>query len=201
MDRASRQVGGMAVLLAVVGAGALWWQLKPSVRREATAEVAVVRGPGATAPHVERVVTAPAPNPATMVAADPVVAARRDTKVLKTIVAKPMGDMGVLDGAMATQERDAATANPTEQAMRNALMNVPALTGGAEPPRVLCVRTTCEVTGRAAAGRPVAEVERALRDPTMLHSMVAHGYMPGPATVAAGADGTVGYVLYLNNEM
>lgn len=199
MDRASRRIGGMAALLAVVGTGALWWQLAPSLRRDAATGVAVVRSPGTTAPHVGRVVIAP--EPAARVATDPVVAARRDTRVLKAVVAKPAGDTGVLDGAMANQERDAATANPTEQAMRSALMNVPALAGSAEAPRVLCVRTTCEVTGRAAAGRAAAEIERALRDPTMLHAMVARGYMPGPATLAAGADGTVAYVLYLNNEM
>lgn len=197
MDRVSRRVGGLAGL-SVIAAGLCWWSLTP-IPRPGPEGIAIVRAPAADT-RVEPVIATPTPIPAPR-AADPVVAERRDTAVLAAVADKRSPDDLVLDGAMQRETRDPARAEPTEAAMRAALSLVPALAGGKEPPRVLCVGTTCEVTGVASGGRSAAEVEQALRDPTMLHAMVARGYMPGPATVAAAAGGGVGYVLYLNNEM
>ncbi len=198
MDRASRRIGGLAGL-SVIAVGLCWWSLAP-IPRPRPDSVAIVHAPAAAA-RVEPVVIAvptPAPTPQ---AADPVVAARRDATVLAAVAEKRSPDDLVLDGAMQREPRDPLRAEPTEAAMRAALLRVPALAGGKEPPRVLCVGTTCEVTGVASGGRSTVEIEQALRDPAMLHAMVARGYMPGPATVAAVAGGGVGYVLYLNNEM
>lgn len=199
MDRASRRIGGLAGLF-VIGAALWWWTLMPASRSTGDA-IAIVHAPAAQR-VADPVVVAPAPTPSAAArATDPVVAARRDVAVLETVAARRSPDDVVLDGAMRRETRDAARAAPTEDAMRSALLRVPVLTGGKEAPRVLCVGTTCEVTGVAPAGRTTADVEQALRDPVMLHAMVARGYMPGPATVAAAPGGGIGYVLYLNNEM
>ena len=199
MERASRRIGGLAGLF-VIGAGLCWWSLMP-VSPSSPDNVAIVHAP-TTERMAEPVIVATAPTPVAVPrAVDPVVAERRDVAVLAAVAEKRSPDDLVLDGAMQRQARDPVRAEPTEAAMRAALLRVPALAGGKEPPHVLCVGTTCEVTGVASDGRSPAEIEQALRDPTMLHAMVARGYMPGPATVAATGSGGVGYVLYLNNEM
>lgn len=203
MDRASRRVGGLTALV-LVGGAAWWWHAATGPGGHPGGGVAIVAGRSATEAHpaVARVVVTPAPvASATPIAADPVVAARRDTSVLAAVADRKGPDAKVLDGAMARQDRDAATAGPTEGAMRTALMQVPLLAAGTEAPRVLCVDTTCEVTGVAAAGRTREEVEAALRDPVLLRVMMMRGYMPGPATIAPTSDGGVGYVLYLNDKM
>jgi hypothetical protein len=206
MKRASRRLGGIALLLVSGSVATLWWQQTSVPPADEATGLVVVHGPQArpSAKSAKSAIvtraTVPDIPPAAAVA-DPVVAERRDTKILQAVAANISPDGAVLDGAMMRQDRNAATANPIEAAMRSALLRIPALANGADPPRVLCVRTTCEATGRAARGRSAAEIEQALRDPAMLHAMVARGYTPGPATVAAAASGAVDYVLYLNNKM
>lgn len=205
MGREARRIGGWASLAAAGIAALWWWQASPFTTGREGAGLVVVGGSGTDQVPSDRsrdIVVAPQPvASSTPKAVDPVVAARRDVPVLAAVAGKGDSDTRVLDGAMTRQTRDAATAGPTEVAMKAALMAIPALAGGAEAPRILCVDTTCEVTGVAAPGRAPADVEQALRDPAMLRAMVARGYMPGPATVAATPGGGVSYLLYLNDEM
>jgi hypothetical protein len=202
MAQASRRFCIVAALAALGGTTWWLWDFGDWQDERAQDGVVIVTAPVTSAPNPERAVARSSPSPsATPRAADPVVAARRDMPVLVAVAATAVPDMNVLDKAMTRQARNASTAGPTETAMREVLMNVPTLTGGSEAPRVLCVDTTCEVTGVAAAGRSPAEVEKALRDPAMLNAMVRQGYMPGPVRTAITAGGGVSYILYLNDEM
>jgi hypothetical protein len=201
MADAALRTGGIAVIL--IAAGLYTAFRSPAPAPHALAGAASIATAVPDLPALPAYPTGPTADPVDRapVVVNPAVAVRRDVPLLKALAGKGPRDRSVLDVAMATQDRVVAKAAPMEDAMRNAVLAIPTLSGGADPVRVTCVTTTCEVTGTAPAGRSALEVEQALRDPAFLETVVRHGYSPGPATVADTGNGTIGFILYLNDEM
>ncbi len=141
------------------------------------------------------------PSPSTPATATATTVPGRDTRLIARVARHATADFRVLSEVVDADARDAASAAPVEAAMTKEFEQVAAIASPDHPVRVCCVATTCEVTGRAGAGRSRAEVEMALQETDLLNRMMGRGYSPGPLAIDATDPERIGFVFYLNREI